>query len=132
MHTRGEEFDNISQNSYFHRQLSHQTALPMQQFSSLNQWQPGSQEADNTNLFTMPPPPLPPLRPFGRTCQVGQKNHDPANTHLVSDIQTAACDFTHQSAESQIPLVSTLVFSDRDNKLIMCTAESQKQELSLR
>lgn len=32
-----------SQNSFCHRQLSHQTALPTQQFSSLNQWQLCSQ-----------------------------------------------------------------------------------------
>lgn len=102
----GQRCERISQNSYFHRQLSHQTALPMQQFSSLNQWQGGSQAAGW-------------YKPF---------QHAPTRLHVAVDVKwdrramnlqqyillvicTQQHVITHSSvAAGQIPWISTHVF----------------------
>lgn len=96
--------------------------------SSFNHWIGGNvdhKKQGGTNLFTM----LLGL-PSGSQCQVGHRNYESATTHFISDNPWAARDYTRQSAASQIPLVSTIVFSDRDNKLIICTAERNKSHHS--
>lgn len=87
--------DSISQNS--HRQLSHQTALPTQQFSSTNQRQLESQSTRWYKPFQQAP--KSPLV----VCQVDGMGHEPARPPFISDSQLSACNYSSQSAAGQIP-----------------------------
>lgn len=93
----------------------------MQQFSSLNQWQGGSQEAGWYKPFHHDP-----IRLYVDVDVKWDRRAMNLQQHISLVICTQQHVITHSSVQQVryhgFPLM--FFFSDRDNKLITCTAET--------